>query len=104
MTPAQDAQRGRQAKEALEFLEPAFKEIRAQYADRIKEIAVKELNGKKRTDKITCLSTALRVTEEVEGIIRAIVLHGEVAAKDIERMKKVEDMTPAQRRLLNIGR
>lgn len=105
MTPAQQADRGRRAKDALEeFVKPAVAEIKARYADRIKDIAVSELNSRKRTDKLTCLSTALRITEELEGIIRAIILQGEVSAKDIERLNKMEDMTPAQRRLFNIGR
>lgn len=90
------------AKRALdEFVSPALNEIREAYAKRLQEVATTELSRDKRTDKITCLSTALRITDEIESIIRSVVLEGELAAKERHRLKKIEEMTPARRRLLN---
>jgi hypothetical protein len=104
VTPAERAARAQRAQGALdEFLTPLFTDIRSTYSARLIEIASTELNRDKRTDKITALSNALRIVEQLEAGMVAIVKDGEVARSDLLHAAKIEDMTPSQRRLLGFA-
>lgn len=103
MTEAQRIAQAQRAKAALEeFIEPLLQETREVYARRIVEIASTELGREPRTDKITALSTAIRILDELESGIKAVMLDGAVAQKEKLRADKLERMTPAQRRLLGV--
>lgn len=103
MTPEERLARARRAQMALdEFITPLLTETRDVYAARIVEIAATELNKEARTDKITALSTAIRVLEELEKGIQAHLLDGKVADKERLRVAKLEQMTPARRRIFSM--
>ena len=85
-----------------EFIAPLLIETRDVYAARIVEIASTELSRDKRTDKITALSTAIRILDELENGIKAVMMDGDVARNEQLRAEKIEQMTPAQRRLFGL--
>ena len=95
--------RAHRAKAALdEFIAPILADARDTYARRIVEIASTELDSAKRTNKITALSTALRVIDQLESGIGAVMMDGDVAQKDKLRADSMEQMTPSKRRLLGM--
>lgn len=97
-------ERGARAKRAMEeFITPEFGFARQQYLDRIAEVAATELNPALRAEKITVLSYAVRVLQEVEGSVSMVILEGEKARADMIRVEKIEQMTDAQRRLAMIA-
>lgn len=99
----QRIERARRAKAAYdEFVSPALEEIRNAYGDRIVEIASTELNRDKRTDKLTALSTALRILEQVEGGLQTIIVDGQMAHQSKMRAAEMEQLSPARRRFLNM--
>lgn len=103
MTPEARLARATRAEAALtEFVAPEFATIRQAYLDRIVEVSTKELDSKVRADKLTCLSTALRIMDQVEAAVRNIVMDGSAANKIIDNRDRVERMSAPQRRLLNI--
>ena len=53
--------------------------------------------------KITALANATRIVAEVRAQIVALVMDGEDAKHGLIRAQRIEDMTPAKRRLLKIG-
>jgi hypothetical protein len=103
MTPQERIARAERAKTAwFEFVHPALHEIRNAYGDRLVEIASTELSRDKRTDRITALSTALRILEQVENGLQAAIMDGEVAANNVLRAEKMERMTAPERRLFGL--
>jgi hypothetical protein len=95
--------RAHRAQYALdEFITPILAETRDTYARRIVEIAATELNRDKRADKITALSTAIRVLDALEDGMKAVLLDGAVAQKDRLRADKIEEMSKSQRRLFGL--
>ena len=102
MTPRDRNARGVRAKAALdEFVKPLFEDVRAEYARRITDIATTELNPETRRDKITALSVALKVIDQIEGGLKGYMLDGEQAAKEILKADKLEKMPAPRRRLLS---
>jgi hypothetical protein len=85
-----------------EFVHPILTECRTTYGDRIVEIASTELSREKRTDKLTALSLALRILEQVESGIQSAIMDGEVAANNVLRVEKMDSMTAPQRRLFGL--
>lgn len=103
MTPQQRIARAHRAQAALdEFILPILAETRATYSKRLVEIASTELSRDKRTDKITALSTAVRILDELEEGMKAHLLDGELATQEKLRADKIEKMTPSQRRLFGL--
>jgi hypothetical protein len=86
-----------------EFLAPILGEIRDSYAQRIVEVATKELDPKRRTEAVTSLSVAIRVLDNIESGLNAFIHDGEVAAKSQLRAERIEKMPHGQRRLLSIA-
>ena len=86
-----------------EFLAPVFGDIRQAYANRIVEIAATELDPKIRAEKITALSSAIRILGNLETGINAFIRDGEVAKGNLLRVEKIESMTAPQRRLFGIA-
>ena len=103
MTEAERIERGHRARRAYdEFIGPALQEVRNAYGDRIVEIASTELSRDKRTDKLTALSTALRILEQVEGGLQSVIVDGEMVQKSKLKAAEVEQLSPARRRFLNM--
>ena len=86
-----------------EFVGPILGELKAAYSERLVEVANSELNPAKRADKITALSNAVKILAQLESGMLAVIRDGEMAQRDKLRADKIEGMTMAQRRLLNIG-
>lgn len=86
-----------------EFLGPIIDNQRQAYTTRIAEIASTELDPKVRSEKLTALSLALRVLENVSSGIDAAIRDGEIAAQNMAKAENVERMTPDKRRLLRFA-
>lgn len=101
LTEAQRVARGEQARRALEdFLNPAFEAVISAYTDRLEAVAAKE---PWEAAKITALANATRIAKEVHAQMVGLVQVGEHARASMVRVEKIEQLTPAKRRLLNIG-
>jgi maltoporin len=101
LTDAQRLARAEHARRAMEeFLAPAFEQARAAYAARMVEIAA---TTPWESGKITALANAVRIVDEVEAQIGAQVADGADARGKMIRADRIEALTPAKRRLLNIG-
>jgi hypothetical protein len=101
LTDAKRIERARQAELALtNFVDPAVEIVVASYLDRVEQLAS---TTPWEAGKITALSNAARIAKEVRAQIAALVHDGVDARSNIERAKRVEALTPAKRRLLNIG-
>lgn len=101
LTPQQRIERATRARRALEeFLEPAFGLVMDTYLARVEELSAKEPWS---ASKITALANATRIAREVRSQIVAIVLDEADAKANIDRAERVEALSPARRRLFNIG-
>jgi hypothetical protein len=104
MTPEQRIARAHSAKRAWdEFVAPVVTQMRETYAARIVEIAATELSRDKRTDKITALSNAVRILDQIEGGLSEAIHDGDVANVEKLRAEKIEGMTAPKRRLLGMA-
>lgn len=104
LTDAQRVARGTRAKHALdEFVTPEFAYARQIYLNRMAEVAATELHPTLRADKITTLSLAVRVLDEVERGVAAVMHEGEHVRAEMIRAEKLESLTDAQQRLLKIA-
>lgn len=100
LTPEQMAYRGQRAKAALdEFLVPEFAYIREHYTKRLIDLATTELDPKKRAEKITTISTALRVIDELEQGINIAVASGQTARQSLLKIETIGQMSPLKQRL-----
>jgi hypothetical protein len=86
-----------------EFIGPQLKDFRAQYTDRMTEIAVSELDPKKRAEKITALATAIRILDNIDTGIRCMVEDGKAAQASLLRVDKIERMSAPRRRLFEFA-
>ena len=86
-----------------EFLGPILEQSRTTYRDRIVEIAATELDPRKRTEKLTALSLALRVLDNVASGIDAAIRDGEIGYANLMKAEKVESMTDGKRRLFSMA-
>lgn len=101
LNEAERAQRGQNAQRALdEFLNPAFNAVVSLYSERLEAIAAKE---PWEAGKITALANAVRIAKEVHGQIATLVFDGQAASNGLIRAEKIERLTPAKRRFLNIA-
>jgi hypothetical protein len=90
--------RGFRAKAALdEFFVPACEGLRGEYLSALTKLAA---NEPWETAKITKLAVAQRVIDAVEQQLRAAILDGELAAKDLSRAQKIERIPEAKRKAL----
>lgn len=104
MTPAERIEHARRAMLAWEeFFEPMIGELRNAYAERMVIVANDELNPRKRADKLTALSNAMKILGTLESGMREMLRDGELAQQEKLRADKLENMAPSQRRLLNIA-
>jgi|GEM_PF-3482640 len=83
------------AEKALaEHLRPAFEAVTDLYAQRLKDVAVKEPWA---ADKLRALALAQQIAEAVQGQIEAKVTGGDLAEHQLKRMRKIESMSPERR-------
>lgn len=94
--------RGQRAELCNEFIGPILAEIRQGYLGRIAEIATTELGPKARSEKITALSVALKVLNNVENGLNAAIEAGRVAEQSLLKADRIERMGREDRRLLDI--
>lgn len=101
MTPEQRIERARRAQAALdEFLAPAFEVIQVEYGGRLAAVCAKEPWA---ADKIAALANANRIVDEVKRQLVGLILDADEAKAAKQRTKRIEELTPSKRRLLNIG-
>ena len=86
-----------------EFFAPMIERMRAEYRDRMIDIASAELARDSRSDKLTALSHALKILANLENGMLATIRDGEVARNELLRAEKIEGMTAPRRRLLGIA-
>ena len=102
MSDAQRIEHARQAKLALDnFLTPAFAVVEADYAEKM--ISAAASTDPNAPHVIARLANAIKATRMARQQIEAIVADGIDAKANIERNQRLEGLTPAQRRLVNIG-
>lgn len=103
MTDFEIAARGQRAEQAKEFIGPILDDIAASYMARIAEIATTELSAAKRSDKLTALSVALKITNNIRSGLTAAIQDGEMAQKSILKSESIERMSAHKRRLFEIA-
>ena len=99
---AETAARGQRAQLTAEFVRPILDETRDGYMRRMAEIAATELNPRRRTEKITALSIALKVLQNLDNGLNAAIEAGRVAEKSILRSDEIEKMGAEQRRIFDL--
>ena len=102
MSDHETAARGQRAALCDEFIGPILNDTREGYLSRIAEIAATELNPKVRTEKITALSIALKVLNNLSNGLSSAIEAGRVAEKSLLRAEEVESMGREQRRIFDI--
>lgn len=101
LTDPQRIERARQAGLALEhFLDPAFAVVAEEYRQRLEAICATKPWA---TNEIAALANASRIVSEVRSQIAGLVYDGEEAKRGRTRAELIEKLSPAKRRLLNIG-
>ena len=101
LTDQQRIARGHNAKRAIEeFLDPAFEVVMEEYHRRMVVICSTTPWADK---KISALANATRIVNEVRNQVVSLVAEGEKALSDKKRAERVEALSPARRRLFNIG-
>lgn len=102
MNDRERIERARRAKLALdEFMAPAFAAVEADYGEKM--IAAASGTDPRANDVIARLANGIKAARQVKAYIETFVYDGELAKAGMIRAERVEAMTPAQRRLLNIG-
>lgn len=102
LTPQQRQERARRAKMAMEeFFNPALSEIEKDYAEKI--IGVSASTDPRQPEIVTRLGIGVQVCRQIKALVEAHIADGEVAAREIARGERIQSMTPAKGRLLNIA-
>ena len=99
---AETAARGQRAQLTAEFLTPILDEMRETYLARMADIAVKELNPKVRAEKITALSIALKIRDNVANGLNSAIEAGRMAERSVLNAQNIERMGKHDRRLFDI--
>lgn len=89
-----------EAEIALRHLGPASDAVIAAYMRRMTDVAAKE---PWEARKITNLAMAARIAEEVRNWVEAIVRDGAVAQQEVERVRRIEKLPEARKKILGIG-
>lgn len=101
MTDQERIDRAERAKRALEeFLAPAFEVVRSDYMGRVKDISSR---APWDAQKISSLANAARIADEVERQIVSLIFDGEAAKHGRARVERIEQLSPARRRFLNLA-
>ena len=91
----QRVDRGTRVEEALKELDPAFDAVVAAYMARQREIARSEPWA---AQKMSNLAVAANIADDVRAALHAIVKDGEMATAEMVRTRRIEEMSPTQRR------
>jgi hypothetical protein len=98
MTNEELARRAIHAESAWEeFIGPVIEQMRAEYMAALTRIAA---NEPWESGKITKLAIAQRVIDAVEEHLRAAIAHGEIAARDQDRIARIQSLPDRKRRWL----
>lgn len=90
--------RAEQARHALDqFLTPAFEQVRADYLEKLAEIAAKPLTNDLRA-AMEKLAVGVKVIDQVRAQITPLVIDGEIARIDNNRASDLANMTTEKRR------
>jgi hypothetical protein len=102
MTDFETAARGQRAALCDEFIGPNLREIKAGYLARMADVAATELDPKKRAEKITALSIALKVVGNLENGLNAAIESGRLAEKSIIKAESIEKLGAERRRVFDL--
>jgi hypothetical protein len=101
LTDSQRIERARRAQLCLdEFFDPAFEVVMEEYHNRLAAICATEPWA---TNKIAALANAGRVAAEVRSQIVSLIADGEHAKSKKSRTERIEALSPARKRLFQIG-
>lgn len=90
--------RAAQADAAMkQFLAPAFEVVRAEYLEKLAEIAAKPLTNDMRAG-MEKLALAVKVVDVVRGQITSLILDGNLAQSDAKRISELDKLSPEKRR------
>ncbi len=104
LMPEERLRRAERAKLAYdEFVKPEMDFAREHYVRRLVEVATQETDSRRRADKIANLSVALRIHEEIDKGFQLLAEDGKAASQHLVRAEKIENLSPARRRLFAIG-
>jgi hypothetical protein len=92
--------RARMAEQSIQFLDPAFDTLRAEYRERLTQISA---SAPWEANKISALANADRIVTEVRSQLVALIADGVDAKANQKRAERIEQLSPAKRRLLQIG-
>lgn len=95
MSTSERIDRGAQADGALKLLDEAFDAVVAAYMARQREIARSEPWA---GQKMANLAVAANIADDVRAALHAIAKDGDIARAEMVRTRKIEDMSPTQRR------
>ena len=102
LTEQQRVELARQARMALDdFLAPAFAMVEADYAEKM--ITAAASTDPRTPEVIARLANAIKASRQAHNAIKLLVADGDVAKSQMIRAERVEEMSPARKRLLNIG-
>ena len=82
-----------------EFVGPCFQVVRAGYAVGLAEYAARCPEDTKR---ITKLAQAIKVLDDVESQMMAIIAQGVVAENDAKRAQQIAKIRPSMRQLIGL--
>jgi hypothetical protein len=102
MSDHETAARGQRAAQAWEVVGPILEQTRAEYVQRMADIAATELNPKARCEKVTALAVALKVTANVTNGLKAAIEAGRVAERNLISADEVARMGREQRRIFDL--
>lgn len=90
--------RAEQAKQAMErFLAPAFDLVRAEYIEKLADIASRPLTNDLRA-AMEKLAVGVKVIDQVRAQITPLVIDGEIARIDNKRATELAEMSTEKRR------
>lgn len=94
--------KGKRAELCNEFIRPLLEQTRQGYLARIAEIAATELNSRKRAEKITALSVALKVVGNITNGLDAFIDAGDIAGRQLAKSEDIEKLGKEQRRIFDL--
>lgn len=102
LTDRQRVERGRRAAQALEeFLAEPIAEIEQDYMEKMVEVSA--TTNPRVPEILERLANGVKIARQIRARIEARVLDGKAVENEIERAKRIEQMSAPQRKLLNIA-
>jgi len=90
--------RAEQADAAMkQFLSPAFDVVRAEYLEKLGEIAAKPLTADMRAG-MEKLALAVKVVDVVRAQLTSLIMDGKIAHADLRRADKIASLPTEKRR------